>query len=392
MAAVNQDEKFMMQALQLAQQGTALSSPGARVGAVVVDREGMVAGTGFYAYDGLQHAEALALKQAGRRAQGGTLYVTLEPCSHHGRTPPCTDQVIAAGVSRVVAAISDPNPKVEGKGLSRLSAAGIQVETGLFGREARRLNENFARYILNARPLVIVKSAMTLDGKIAAAPSPTNGARSATFITGPEARAHVQELRHEADAILVGVGTVLADDPLLTDRTGRPRRRPLLRVILDSQLRLPLESQLVATAANDVVVFCSRPAENKGRELGARGVRVEQVMPCNADGRPGLRLVLERLGEMEITSLLIEGGAQVNGAALAAGIIDKVFFYYAATVLGDKRSVAFSSGFNPVDPVRVSNVALHQFGKDVAVEGYLRDPYVPLVDAETNKLKVGERA
>ena len=393
MSSASQDERFMTQALDLARKGIALSSPGARVGAVVLDQSGDVAGTGFYTYDGIQHAEALALSQAGQRARDGTLYVNLEPCSHHGRTPPCADLIVTVGVRRVVAAMADPNPLVAGKGFEKLRAAGIQVQSGLFEREAKQLNESFARYILNGRPLVTLKSAMTLDGKIASAPDRDRRvSRSSTWITGPEARAHVQELRHAADALMVGVGTVLADDPLLTDRSGRPRRRPLLRVVLDSRLRLPLESRLVATAADDVVLFCSRADENKKRALAERGVRVEEISADQVDGHLDLWRVVDRLGEMEITSLLIEGGAQVNAAALASGIVDKIFFYYAPTIVGGAESVSFASGREFEELARVSGVTLHRFGEDIALEGYLRDPYTSIVREETGGQRVVEKA
>ena len=382
-----QDEKFMREALDLARRGTALASPGARVGAVVVDREGKVAGRGYYIFDGVKHAEILALEQAGERARGGTLYLTLEPHCHQSRTPPCTDAIIAAGIRRVVAAMADPNPKVAGKGFEQLRAAKILVQTGLFEADARRINEAFAKYILTRRPLVTLKSGMTLDGKIAPPPGESmnpsalgaTGAR-AGWITSEAARAHVQELRHESDAIMVGVGTIIADDPLLTDRTGLPRRRPLLRVVLDSGLRLPLESRLVKTAKDDLLVLCSFAEEKKKRELELRGVRVEQVqLGSNSnDGRPDLNRVTERLGEMEITSLLIEGGALVNWAALAAGVVDKIFLYYAPKILAGAGSVPFAGGegFRRVaEAAQVKNISLHRFGEDFAVEGYLRNPY-----------------
>src|SRR5438270_5387665 len=252
MSFTEKDDHFMRQAFELARRGTSLTSPGARVGAVIVDAQDNVAGSGFYTFDGIKHAEVLALEQAGARARGGTIYLNLEPHCHQGRTPPCTDALIAAGIKRVVAAMADPNSKVAGKGFEQLRAAGITVESGLFEAEARRLNEAFARFILTRLPLVTLKSGMTLDGKIAPPPGDSFnpsalGATGATggWITSEEARAHVQELRHESDAIMVGVGTIIADDPLLTDRTDLPRRRPLLRVILDSRLRCPLESRLV---------------------------------------------------------------------------------------------------------------------------------------------------
>jgi len=379
----------MRQALDLARRGTGLTSPGARVGAVVVDGSGNIAGTGSYTFDGIKHAEILALEQAGSRARGGIIYLSLEPHCHQGRTPPCTDAIIAAGISRVVTAMADPNPKVAGKGFAQLRAAGIAVETGLFESEAHRINEAFARYILTNLPLITLKSGMTLDGKIAPPPGDSFnpsalGATGATggWITSVEARAHVQELRHESDAIMVGVGTIIADDPLLTDRTGYPRRRPLLRVVLDSRLRCPLHSRLVQTAKDDVLIFCSFAEEKKRRSLEEQGIRVEQV-PLESnfnsnDGRPDLARIAARLGELEITSLLIEGGALVNWTALASGVVDKVFLYYAPKILAGAGSVPFvgGEGFRRLsEAAQVKDIVLHRFGEDFAVEGYLRNPY-----------------
>lgn len=381
------DVQFMRRALALARQGMALASPNPLVGALVAGADGEIAGEGFHTYEGLKHGEALALEQAGAKARGATLYLNLEPCSHQGRTGPCADLAIAAGVKRVVAAMTDPNPLVAGRGFERLRAAGITVETGLLEAEARKLNEAFARYIVSKRPLVTLKSGMTLDGKIAPPPGESFnpsalGAAGATggWITSVEARAHVQELRHESDAIMVGVGTVVADDPLLTDRTELSRRRPLLRVILDSRLRLPLESRLVKTARNDVLVLCSFAEEKKRRELESHGVRVEQVALGPADGRPDLVKIAARLGELEITSLLIEGGALVNWAALASGIVDKVFFYYAPKILAGTGSVPFATGAGyrrMSEAAVVKNITVHRFGEDFAVEGYVHDPYEP---------------
>ena len=380
-----EDERYMRQALELAKQGTALASPNPRVGAVVLNARGEIAGHGFHTYERLKHGEILALEQAGAQARGGTLYLNLEPCCHQGRTGPCADAVIAAGIHRVVAAMVDPNPLVSGQGLQKLRSAGIQVEVGLLEAEARKLNEAFARYILSRRPLITLKSGMTLDGKIAPPPGESSnpsalGAGGATggWITSVEARAHVQELRHESDAIMVGVGTIVADDPLLTDRTGRVRRRPLLRVVLDSRLRLPVDSRLVRTANSDVLVFCSFAEEKKRNELEKHGIRVEQVPLGSGDGRPDLNRIATRLGELEITSLLIEGGALVNWAALAAGIVDKVFLYYAPKILAGTGSVPFAAGagFKKMsEAALVKNIFIHRFGEDFAVEGYLRDPY-----------------
>ena len=373
------DVEFMREALELARLGTALASPGARVGAVVVDAQGDVAGRGHYIYDDLKHAEIVALEQAGEKTRGATIYLNLEPHCHQSRTPPCTDAIIAAGARRVVAAMADPNPKVAGRGFAQLRAAGIVVETGVCEAEARRMNEAFAKYVLTRLPLVTLKSGLTLDAKIAGPNGASiNSQPQDRWVTSEASRTHAQELRHESDAIMVGVGTIIADDPLLTDRTGLPRRRPLLRVVLDSRLRLPLESRLVKTANNDVLVFCSFAEEKKKRELEQHGVRVEQVQLGSNDGRPDLKTIAERLGALEITSLLVEGGALVNWAALAAGIVDKVFLYYAPKILAGAGSVPFAGGegFRGLsEAAQVKNITLHRFGEDFAVEGYLRDPY-----------------
>lgn len=380
------DEQFMHRALDLARQGIALASPNPCVGALVVDATANIAGEGFHTYAGVKHAEILALEAAGDKARGGTLYLNLEPCCHQGRTGPCVDVVLKAGLKRVVVAMRDPNPVVCGNSLEQLRRAGVEVSEGLLGDEARKLNEAFARYIRTRLPLVTLKAGMTLDGKIAPPPgeghSPSAlGASGASggWITSVEARAHVQDLRHASDAILVGVGTIVADDPLLTDRTGQERRRPLERVILDSRLRLPLDSRVVKTARQDVIVFCSFAEEKKKQELEARGIRVLQVpLGPAGDGRPDLGKVLEQLGAMEITSLLIEGGALVNWAALVGGVVDKVFLYYAPKILAGTGSVPFAGGrgFRRMsEAAQVKNITLHRFGEDFAVEGYVRDPY-----------------
>ncbi|SRR6266852_1696829 len=384
------DEQHMRRALDLARAGVGLVSPNPAVGAVVVDASGREVGSGTHTYDGIKHAEVLALEQAGDAARGGTLYLNLEPCSHQGRTGPCADAVIAAGIRRVVCSMEDPNPRVAGQGFAKIRASGIKVEVGLFEAEAKKLNEGFAKYIRSGKPLVTLKSAMTLDGKIAAAKKPgtenssdsrspmpaSEGARSGHhWITGDLARAHVQQLRHQNDAILVGVGTVMADDPLLTDRSGLLRRRKLLRVILDSYLRIPLTSRVVQTADNDVLVLCSSAEESAKQALEAKGIRVQQIPAANEEGRPDFAAIVQSLGKLEITSLLIEGGALVNEAALASGEVDKVFLYYAPKILGE-GAVPFIAGEGLHGKAQcVQRSELHRFGEDFALEGYLRDPY-----------------
>jgi diaminohydroxyphosphoribosylaminopyrimidine deaminase / 5-amino-6-(5-phosphoribosylamino)uracil reductase len=377
------DEQHLRRALELARQGVGLTSPNPCVGAVVVDSAGSVVGEGSHAYEGLKHAEILALEQAGEKARGATLYLNLEPCCHQGRTGPCVNAIVAAGIRHVVACMNDPNPRVSGKGFDLLRESGMAVSIGLFEKEARKLNEAFAKYIRTRIPLVTLKSAMTLDGKIAPPSESQNptalgvGGATSGWITGETARAHVHELRHQNDAIMVGVGTVIADDPLLTDRSDSPRRRRLLRVILDSRLRLPLHSRVVKTAKDDVLVLCSSADEKRVQELQQQGLRVERV-PSAADGRADMRSLVHCLGEMEITSVLIEGGTMVNWAALRSGIVDKVFLYYAPKILADTGAVPFAAGagFSRMsDAAYVKSIEFHRFGEDFAVEGYLNDPY-----------------
>ncbi len=376
----------MRRALELAQNSFGQASPNPNVGAVVVDASGKAVGEGVHTYEGVKHAEVLALEQAGEKARGATLYINLEPCSHQGRTGPCADAVIAAGVRRVVACMPDPNPAVSGRGFARLRQAGVQVASGILDEEARPLNDAFAKYIRYRIPLVTLKAGMTLDGKIAPPPEDLSGTQAlgsagptGGWITSDDARAHVQQLRHQHDAILVGVGTVIADNPLLTDRSELPRRRPLLRVILDSRLRLPLDSRIVQTAKDDVIIFCSLAEEKKKQQLVEHGIQVEQVATAGVDGRPDLQAICRWLAEREIISVMIEGGAFVNWEALAAGVVDKVFLYYAPKILAGTGSVPFAAGpgFRRMsEAAHLKWFRLHRFGEDFAVEGYLRDPYL----------------
>jgi diaminohydroxyphosphoribosylaminopyrimidine deaminase / 5-amino-6-(5-phosphoribosylamino)uracil reductase len=366
------DRKWMARALDLARRGTALASPNPMVGAVVV-RGGRKVGEGFHAYDRRDHAEIVALRRAGRRARGATLYVTLEPCCRTGRTGPCTEAVIAAGVKRVVASMRDPNPAVNGRGLARLRRAGLRVDIGEGAREARKLNEPFARWARTRLPLVTLKAALSLDGLIAPARNKRLRHRPA-WITSPESRRHVHQLRHAADAILTGIGTVLADDPLLTDRTGLPRRRPLLRVVLDSLLRLPLGSRLVRTARGDVMVFTTAEVNSKKARALARAC-VEIVRVRARGGRVDLRAALRELGRRGILSVLVEGGSRLNTAALSARVVDKLVLFVAPKALG--RGVSLVAGgrqaLEKLLPLR--EVERRHFGLDLHVAGYLRDVY-----------------
>jgi diaminohydroxyphosphoribosylaminopyrimidine deaminase / 5-amino-6-(5-phosphoribosylamino)uracil reductase len=357
---------WMAKALALAHRGEALASPNPMVGAVLV-RRGRVVGQGFHTYDGLRHAEIVALESAGAAARGATLYVNLEPCCHTGRTGPCTDAIIAAGVARVVAAMPDPNPAVAGRGFRELRAAGIAVETGILRDQAQRLNEAFSVWITARRPFVTLKSALTLDGRLV-----LPGAR---WITSPASRAEVQRMRHASDALLTGIGTVLADDPLLTDRSGLPRRRRLLRVVVDSALRLPRRSRLVRSAREDVLVFTSsRAPAARVRALRRAGVEV-LVDAGHSSSRPGLRRLLAELARRDILSVLLEAGPTLNQAALHAGLVDKVRFFYAPKLAGIHSQAPALSRPQARDVRELSGVRIDSFGPDFAVEAYLRDAH-----------------
>jgi diaminohydroxyphosphoribosylaminopyrimidine deaminase / 5-amino-6-(5-phosphoribosylamino)uracil reductase len=355
-------------ALALARRGVALAHPNPTVGAVVV-KNGRIVGEGFHTYDGSRHAEIIALEKAGPAARGATLYLNLEPCCHTGRTGPCTQAILAAGIKRVVAAMQDSNPAVSGRGFAQLRKAGVKVAVGVREEEARELNEAFARWIRTGRPLVTQKSALTLDGRIALP------GKSTTWITSPESREEVQRLRHAADALLTGIGTVLADNPRLSDRTGLPRRRPLLRVILDSRLRIPLRSKLVRDASGNVLVFTTRP-ENSPRARALRRAGIEVVRVPARRGHVDLRAVVRELGRREILSVLLEGGAALNGAALREGIVDKMILFFAPKILGsDAVPVAEASWRSMAAAPALNNISLRRFGPDFCVSGYLRDPH-----------------
>ncbi len=364
----------MDRALALAWRGEALASPNPMVGAVLV-RHGRVIGEGYHTYDKIKHAEILALESAGRRARGSTLYINFEPCCHRGRTGPCTDAIIAAGVRRVVAAMRDPNPRVAGRGFGKLRAARIKVEVGLRELEAKRLNEAFARWITSHRPFVTLKTAMTIDGAIAWPPMArgTNPGTKQNWITSPASRMEVQRLRHASDAILTGIGTIIADDPLLTDRTGRPRRRPLLRVVLDSLLRLPPNSKLAKSAKGDVLVFTTRktipPRVEALRKMGIDVVYVPQegdILDWPA--------VLHQLGKRGILSLLIEAGTRVNSSAVITRAVDKlVVFINKRTAGPGGKPWATKRAARRMKNLR--NVETRAVGPDECYMGYFRDVY-----------------
>jgi len=382
------DHKWMTRTLALARKGEAQTHPNPMVGAIVVAGDHAV-GQGVHTYDGVKHAEVLALEAAGGRARGATLYTNLEPCSHTGRTAPCANAIAAAGIARVVAAMADPNPRVSGRGFRILRRAGVEVVSGILEAEARRLNEAFARWIRTGRPLVTLKVALTLDGRVA--PAGGNGVARAgarrrgrdRWITSEAAREEVQRMRHGADAVVTGIGTVLADDPLLTDRTGLPRRRPLVRVVLDSRLRLPLRSKLARSADGDVLAV-TRASENSAKARTLEEAGVETLRISRRGGELPLKQVFQALGELELPSVMLEAGPRLTAAALGAGVVDKVVLFYAPRFLGGDALPMLTGAFGrrvgrrgrafAKMPV-LRDVTLQRFGPDFAVEGYLHDVY-----------------
>jgi len=359
----------MHRALDLARRGVALAHPNPIVGAVLV-KGGRIIGEGFHIYDRRDHAEIAALKQAGPNARGATMYVTLEPCCATGRTGPCTKAVISAGIKNVYATMKDPNPSVAGRGFAELKRAGIKVHVlETFAQQAEAANEDFAKWIRTGLPFVTLKTALTLDGQIA------QRAGSVTWITSEASREFVQRLRHQADALLTGIGTVLADDPRMSDRTGEPRRRRLLRAIVDSHLRMPLRSKLVKSAEADVVVFTAQRTDSpKARALIRAGVEVVRV-PSRA-GHVDLHAVLRELGRRDILNVLLEAGAELNGAALQAGIVDKMILFYAPKIMGTGGvpMARIPSRWFAKSPA-LKNISLNTCGPDFVVQGYFHDVY-----------------
>ena len=357
------DESYMREALRIAEYARGRTSPNPLVGAVIV-RDGAIVASGWHRAAGEPHAEIHALRMAGELARGATLYVTLEPCAHHGRTGPCAEAVIAAGLARVVIALSDPNPLVAGRGIHLLTAAGIEVTTGICEDEARRQNEIFLKWVTTKRPFVTLKTAMTLDGKIA---SHTGASQ---WITGAAARARVHAYRNEYDAILVGIGTVLADDPSLTTRLEHGTGKNPLRIVLDSEARTPLDAKLVADGAAPTIIVVSERADHR---------RVNLLRACGAEvvtlgaQRVDIAALLDYLGARDITSLFVEGGAAVNWSLLAGGSVDKVHAFIAPMLMGGetaKTPIGGTGSDSPQTALRLHDMTVEQVGTDILVTGY----------------------
>ena len=366
------DLQWMARALEQTARSVGVSSPNPAVGCILVQSDGSVVGEGFHAYDKFDHAEIVALKHAGEKSRGATAYVTLEPCSHQGRTGPCANALIAAGVSRVVVATGDPNPAVNGQGIARLRAAGISVATDVLQGEARALNDGFAKYIQTKLPFVTLKAGVSLDGRIAPKPGSVP-AGEPHYITSGASRAVVQQMRHAADALITGVDTVIADDPLLTDRSGLPRRRPLLRVVLDSSLRLPVESRLVRSAKDDLLIFHTSADSDRARALEALGVRLERVESEADPQQVSLKAVLKRLGELQVLHVMLEAGSRLNSAAFASHLVDKLCLFYAPVFLGSTGVPLFADA-RRIDSAG-QRITWKTIGSDVCFESYIHDPW-----------------
>lgn len=379
------DIRFMQRALELAASTAALASPNPQVGCVLV-RDDEIIAEGVHIYAGRDHAEIVAIKKAralGHPTEGATAYVVLEPCSHQGRTGPCADALVAAGIARCVIGTGDPNPLVSGEGIEKLRSAGIEVTVGVCEEAARDLNEAFAHFIQTRVPFVTLKAALSVDGKLAPPPAerPPNRPH---WLTGPAALEHVQHLRHASDAILTGIGTVLTDDPALTDRTGLPRRRPLLRVILDTHLRIPLDSQLVQSASTlgvpneDLLILCDTNAPAaKIAALEDLGAEVEPIV--SHEDRLSLPAVLEAIANRAILSVLLECGSQLNGSFLTQRLVDKAVLFYSETELGDD-AIPFAAGIpSPfLFQQELRRTTRTNFGSDSCLTGYLTTPWPTL--------------
>ena len=390
MSFTSQDEHHLTRALTLAREAAAFASPNPTVGCVLT-LNSQTLGEGAHFYDARDHAEIAALKQAAdlsHNVHGATAYFTLEPCAHHGRTGPCADALIAAGIARCIVATVDPNPLVSGQGLAKLRAANIEVAlldpTHPLAQQARHLNDAFAHFIQHHRPFITLKAALSVDGKLAPPPSTRTSAQP-HWVTGTAARADAQLLRHASDAILTGIGTVLADNPSLTDRTSLPRRLPLLRVILDTALRTPLDSALVRTASSDLLILCSdditqAPAE---RESALRARNVDVLRIPTIHGHLDFSAALKALAERNLLSVLIEAGSAINSSFLRANLVDKLVLYYAESELG-LNALPFATDFDSPYALqqRLTKTTRTSFPSDLAVNaedvritGYLHDPW-----------------
>jgi diaminohydroxyphosphoribosylaminopyrimidine deaminase/5-amino-6-(5-phosphoribosylamino)uracil reductase len=358
------DEQWMKRVLRLAEKGKGRTSPNPMVGAILVKGDKLV-GEGYHAKAGEAHAEVVALQRAREEARGAILYLNMEPCTHYGKTPPCAPQVIEAGVKRVIIGMEDPNPLVKGKGVEILKRAGVDVEVGILEKECRRLNEAFCKYILKKEPFVILKVATTLDGKIAT----RNG--DSKWISGEASRRFVHKLRNQVDGVLVGIGTVLKDDPLLTARI-RGGRDPY-RIILDSRLKISEEARVIGTSPSRAIIVTTELApRDKIERLEKRGVQI--LIFGSKEERINLRSCLSKLGEMGMMNLMVEGGSQVNGSFLDEGLIDKLLLFLSPKLIGDHQALGIFGGrgvSNLQEAIALKEIKTRKMGEDMLLEGYL---------------------
>lgn len=363
-------EKFMKLALRLALKGRGTTSPNPMVGAVVV-RDGTIVGRGYHRRAGEPHAEIIALRKAHHRAQGAILYVTLEPCTHIGRTPPCTDQIIRSGIREIVIGTKDPNPINNGRGIKILRSKGIKVKIGILEEESKKLNEVFAKFITTKLPFVTVKIAQSLDGKIATRRGISK------WITNDSARRHVHSLRSHVDAIMVGVETIIKDDPLLTARLSQTRyKKQPIKIVVDSTLRTPLHSKIFSTASLSKVIIATTKYAPKSRVEAFRHKNAQVLVMRDKDGRVSLKPLMRRLAEMEIANVLIEGGGEIIASALKEKLVDKVLFFIAPKIIGGREAITSVEG-DGVEAVNraigLKEVKIRKFGSDILVKGYISE-------------------
>lgn len=359
--------EYMRRALELAKGGIGYTSPNPLVGAVIV-KEGRIIGEGYHEAYGRHHAEVNAFLSATEDAEGGTMYVTLEPCSHYGKTPPCANLIVEKGIKKVVIGLEDPNPLVAGKGIKTLEEAGIEVVTGVLEEEGKKLNEIFLKYITTNMPFVIMKTAMTLDGKIA---TRTNASK---WITGELSRKNVHELRHKVTGIMVGIGTVLADDPSLTTRLEDRIGKDPIRIIVDSSGRIPLDSKVLNLKSHTetIVVVTNRAAKEKIKSLQEKGARV--IVTPSKERRVDLNFLMKELGQRNIDSILLEGGSELNYSALEEGIVDKVNAFIAPKIIGGNTAKTPVGGQGKAyinEAINLERIDVHDFGQDIMIEGYI---------------------
>lgn len=358
------DQQWMRQVLRLAEKGRGRTAPNPMVGAILV-KGGQVVGRGYHVRAGEPHAEIVALQQAGEKARGSTLYINLEPCTHFGRTPPCAPRVVEARVRRVVIGMMDPNPRVKGRGIQSLSQAGIDVQVGILEKECQRTNEAFCKYIIKKEPFVILKVASTLDGKTATQKGDSK------WITGEVSRRFVHRLRDQSDGVLVGIGTILRDDPLLTARI-KGGHDPY-RVVLDSRLRIPERARVLEGSPSKAIIATTEEGSNEKMErLERKGV---QILVLNSkEGRIDLKTCLQSLGAIGIMTLLVEGGSEINGSFLDEGAIDKFYFFFSSKWIGDEKAPGIFGGHGVQDlskTIKLNQLRFRRMGEDFLLEGYV---------------------